>query len=113
MPYKDKERQKEYLHNHYKKYITTYKERAKLSGVKLKDRNKKLAIRYKTIVGCLYCGLKHPAALEFHHLDPLQKEFELSRVKAVGYKKFKEEIRKCIVLCSNCHRIEHYNLRNF
>ena len=59
---------------------------------------------------CLKCGFDHPAALDFHHIDPSEKEFNISFSKS-AYKSNKEgllkEIEKCIVLCSNCHRIEH------
>lgn len=59
---------------------------------------------------CSKCGFDHPAALDFHHVDPNEKEFNISLSKS-AYKNNKEgllkEIEKCIVLCSNCHRIEH------
>lgn len=59
--------------------------------------------------GCAHCGEKHPAVLELHHEDPNVKEFHPSN--ATSLKMFLEESEKCIVLCANCHRKEHYNLR--
>jgi hypothetical protein len=54
---------------------------------------------------CVLCGYdKHPAALHFHHLDPDQKRYTLSR--AGHTRKFAEaleEARKCVLLCANCH----------
>ena len=56
--------------------------------------------------GCMACGYKeHPSALVFHHRNPKEKEFNL-------YSKNKtpevlEEIKKCIILCANCHRLLH------
>lgn len=62
---------------------------------------------------CMRCGFDHPAALQFHHRDPSTKEFNLSHGASLGKpKKFPwptilEEIKKCDLLCSNCHFIEH------
>ena len=54
---------------------------------------------------CILCGYdNHPAALHFHHLDPNQKRYTLSR--AGHTRKFAEaltEARKCVLLCANCH----------
>lgn len=61
---------------------------------------------------CKHCGYDRCIqALEFHHLDPTQKDFQLSNSFRTGaIKDVKEELDKCILLCSNCHREEHYNL---
>ena len=54
---------------------------------------------------CRLCGYdRYVGALQFHHLDPAQKRFALS----VGgltrsLDKAREESRKCVLLCSNCH----------
>lgn len=59
---------------------------------------------------CEKCGYnRYLGALDFHHLDPSQKDF------TVGNRDFKlkeciEETKKCIMLCSNCHRELHANL---
>ncbi len=53
---------------------------------------------------CRLCGYDRcVAALEFHHLDPTAKEFGLSRCGAHSIKKLRAEVRKCMLLCSNCH----------
>jgi hypothetical protein len=54
---------------------------------------------------CALCGFDEiPAALEFHHLDPSQKEFGLS---ARGFTRslelLRKEAAKCVLLCANCH----------
>ena len=60
---------------------------------------------------CSVCGYnKCKGALEFHHLDPNEKEFNISDYKKIGInKEVLEELDRCIVLCSNCHRETHYN----
>jgi hypothetical protein len=60
---------------------------------------------------CETCGFNHPAALDFHHIDPTQKKFAISPNRH-NKKEVLEEIKKCKVLCSNCHRIEHASLYN-
>jgi predicted HNH restriction endonuclease len=59
---------------------------------------------------CSKCGFKHPAAIDFHHLDPSEKEGEVNKLAGSGcFKKAYAEIEKCIPLCSNCHRILHWD----
>lgn len=57
---------------------------------------------------CGYCSC--PAALEFHHADPTQKDFTIAHLKQTSFNnKIKQELDKCILLCSNCHREEHWS----
>ena len=50
-------------------------------------------------------------ALEFHHLDPSQKDFGISsKGYTRSWDKVKEELDKCILVCSNCHREIHSGL---
>mgnify|MGYP005855513707 CR=1 FL=1 len=48
-------------------------------------------------------------ALDFHHLDPQKKDFNLG-IAIIQWKweKVKPELDKCILLCANCHRELHY-----
>ena len=65
---------------------------------------------YKLTLKCERCGENHPAVLDFHHLDPHSKEFTVSdQVWTRNPKHVMDEINKCIVLCSNCHRKLHWN----
>lgn len=60
---------------------------------------------------CLACSYdKYQGALEFHHLDPKEKEFTLAHVRHTSFNKIKSELDKCILLCSNCHREIHANI---
>lgn len=66
----------------------------------------------KSGLSCKLCREDHPAVLQFHHLDPSQKDFEVSNAIRMGFSKEKivAEIAKCVVLCANCHFKEHYSL---
>lgn len=59
---------------------------------------------------CANCGYnKCYEALEFHHLDPSSKEFNISRtaITSTNWGTICAELDKCIMLCSNCHREVH------
>lgn len=59
--------------------------------------------------GCNECGFdEHPAALEFHHTNPESKFNDISHMITQGYSmdRIYQEIEKCEILCSNCHKIE-------
>ena len=68
---------------------------------KLKAR----AIEYKG-GKCSLCGYNRcNAALEFHHLDPKQKGFGLSRSGITrSWDSIRHELDKCVLICANCHR---------
>lgn len=82
--------------------------------------NKRMMVRYEQraaqIVAmkggeCLICGYDEcPAALEFHHIDPTQKEFQISKRWSMTDERIKSEIDKCVLLCSNCHRETHWKI---
>ena len=66
--------------------------------------------------GCAHCWYKdEPVALDFHHTDRANKFLAVSsywRTSMIQFKKIKEEWKKCIILCANCHRIEEKRIRN-
>ena len=60
---------------------------------------------------CQHCGYdKCFRALEFHHTNPNEKDFGVSRNLTKSIASLKEEVDKCILLCSNCHAEEHDRL---
>ena len=66
----------------------------------------------KSKLKCELCGFSHVACLDFHHKNN-DKEMEVATLVSKGNKsKILKEIEKCVVLCSNCHRIHHFNDRN-
>ena len=58
---------------------------------------------------CQACGGKfHHASFDFHHLDPSKKEFTITnKITNFPFEKLVKELEKCILLCANCHRVEH------
>jgi len=74
---------------------------------------KQMAINYKGGV-CQECGYhKCNGALEFHHIDPKQKDFSICSVKGYSFtNKIKKELDKCVLVCANCHREIHAGFLN-
>lgn len=72
-------------------------------------RNKDYWRSYLKDKSCLHCGFNNPVALDFHHLDPKDKKNSVAVLKNNSYsiETIEKEMSKCIILCANCHRIEH------
>jgi hypothetical protein len=86
------------------------KERHKANAKDTRRRNREAWNEYKASLKCAQCGFAHPGAIDFHHTDSSTKEAEVSRLAGVGsYKRAYAEVEKCIPLCSNCHRILHWD----
>lgn len=68
----------------------------------------------KRTSGCVHCGEREPACLDFHHIDPSTKAKTVSRLghgthawSDKGFVRLRAEMAKCVVLCANCHRKLH------
>jgi len=85
----------------------------------LRNRNRKIELytsidKSKTL-GCAICPETEPCTLDFHHINKDTKSFTISaavRDNIITQKQLIEEINKCIVVCSNCHRKIHSGLIN-
>ena len=91
-----------------------YADRAAYIIQAVKKRRKKIremAIEYKG-GRCEICGYdKCVQALDFHHLNNGEKDFGISdKGYTRSWKKVKEEIDKCVLVCANCHRELHVGI---
>lgn len=60
---------------------------------------------------CILCGLNtNPANLVFHHIIPATKLFTISSWRVRNWNKIVIELRKCVMLCHNCHCEVHEEL---
>jgi hypothetical protein len=61
---------------------------------------------------CSECGFAATedtiAAFDFHHINPTEKEYTPSDMLMLKKSKVFKELDKCVLLCSNCHRILHH-----
>lgn len=87
-------------------YETRVKDSVK-SLVKFKNKGARFLKLTKIIKGCLVCGIKEYECLDFHHVNPDSKEYNPSSLAGKPVQKIKEELRKCVVLCANHHRLVH------
>ena len=77
------------------------------SRQRARQRCREYIVEVKAQNPCV-CGEADPAALDFHHRDPANKDFTVSYLlKGRSISRIKAEIAKCICICSNCHRKGH------
>lgn len=109
MPYKDPEKRRECR----RKWYSNNKESEKAHVLKRKREIRGWFEELKKTLRCSKCGESHPATLDFHHKKENEKEGEVGLMSYYGYSKerIEKEIDKCIILCANCHRKIHHNLR--
>jgi hypothetical protein len=119
MPYKDPVKQKQAQRRSYLKHkerLASSSQRNKINAQNkvLKKRKRIFVNKVKSIFGCRICNYrKCLSALEFHHIDSTQKDIAISRLISGNWSvaSIKKEMRKCVVLCANCHREVHEELK--
>lgn len=100
---------REYNRKYQNEWYHNNKESAIESRKKYKRGVKDKITEYKANIGCISCGESDPVCLDFHHIDPKTKEYTIATagVKGLSFEKVLLEIKKCEVLCANCHRKRH------
>lgn len=98
----------EVVKEYYKKngYKDKYADSAKKYKRKCTDGINQIKSKYT----CCNCKESDPSCLDFHHVDETEKDFEISKLisgKNIDF--LLEELPKCVVICSNCHRKLHAN----
>lgn len=122
------EKKRETKRKHYRKRTDEQKEKRRAynnSYLASEDQLTKKKIRRKlryqermewiieTFGGeCMQCGLKdHPLVYDFHHVDPSTKSFTIAaEVSDMNIDKLIAELKKCVLICSRCHRKITYGL---
>lgn len=104
------ERKREASRRHY----VNNKEKVKAKVQAYKNKKKEEWWEYKKTLSCTRCGASHPAIIDFHHVDRNDPDkHKVHQLFQSGkYKKAYEEIKKCLILCANCHRIHHWEERS-
>lgn len=107
--YKWKGNRKEYHKIYDRERYLKNKEEIDLRNKRYREKTLRKVREYKKDRGCKYCNEGDPCCLDFHHLDPEEKEFEISTMikKGFSWKRILKEINKCDIICSNCHRKYH------
>ncbi len=125
MAYKNKEDQAEYNKQYSRRWYPSHKEQktdynkqyykdnaeyfreAKRRRIEEIDE---FVRQQKVGLCCKRCGNDDVRVLDFHHRDKNDKEAGIAYIRTKGWcnKRILQEIAKCEVLCSNCHRILHW-----
>ena len=106
MPYKNKEKNLQARRNWYQKN----KEKEIAYKAERRKKLKKWWNAYRATLKCNRCPENHIACLEFHHKNQSKKNMRVSEMISAGFsiENVMKEIKKCEVLCANCHRKEHW-----
>lgn len=102
---KNLKKSKEWSKNHYEANKKDYIKRA---ADKKKQQRAEWEV-FKSTLSCAQCGENHPATFDFHHVIRDPNNHKMHRLIANGsIAKAREELKKCVVLCANCHRKLHH-----
>ena len=113
----DPEYQARYRTHSLKRYYTKirpnpkarakFRERAATSQRKRRAKGQEIKIKLQALLGgkCVSCGITDHRLLDFDHIDPVTKTMLISQSLHRSYELLLEEIKKCQLLCPNCHRL--------
>ena len=69
---------------------------------------------FRSTLSCIECGENREPCIEFHHRNPDEKEYDISRmIRRYSKERIMVEIEKCDVLCRNCHAMRHWDEDTF
>jgi len=98
--------------NSIKKYqeknIDKVREWNRLNKQKQNKKRRQFIEEYKSTCSCKKCGDVRSYVLDFHHINPDEKEYDLGDASKYSIPRLKLELEKCITLCRNCHSEFHY-----
>jgi len=120
MAFKDDEERRAYIREYDKGWYQRNRERRLEKRRQHSEELKQWLNRYKSKLRCIECGenhpacvdcgISHPAVLQFHHRNRAEKSFTIADVvrRATSIKQITNEIKKCDVVCVNCHAKRHW-----
>jgi len=83
------------------------KARKVIYAAKRRDRRKYWLSKYKIAKGCSRCGYReHAGSLDFDHINIETKIRPVSRMTLGTIENLILEVRKCVILCKNCHQVK-------
>jgi len=95
-------------HNAFKDYQGRCRSRCGSCNTKIRRFRTKAAAITHMGGKCMKCGWHgNQAAFQFHHTSSDKKDFTIGNVANKSWDVIKIELKKCILLCANCHAIAH------
>lgn len=126
MPYKDKEKQKQWRKDHaatllayQKRYVQDNREHcnrqaARRHRIKMREARRELISHLGGL--CKDCGISDERVFQFHHVNGDGKEHRTRGYTAKYYRVLMDAEKQCpgsiVLLCSNCHAIRHWKNDN-
>ena len=105
---KDLEKRRQSQRDHYYRNKEQYLKRNR----ERKKRLKKEWLEFKKSLSCEMCGEDHISTFDFHHIEKHPDNRAVNKlVSDYNFKEAYQEIKKCMVLCANCHRKLHHQER--
>jgi 5-methylcytosine-specific restriction endonuclease McrA len=96
------------------KYLEYQREYRKANAELIRNRTRakrkeRLQLAIDLLGGrCKRCeGVFDMCQYDFHHINPKEKEFTIGENVLVSEERFINEVKKCELLCANCHRLKH------
>jgi hypothetical protein len=91
-----------------------YEQNKEIQYQRIQDRKKRIrdeVREYKESSPCMDCNISYPHfVMDFDHREPHKKEYNISSIINSGsIKKIWTEIKKCDLVCANCHRLRTWN----
>jgi hypothetical protein len=94
-----------YLKDHYGKNKSKYKS----SALRSKMRNRKFVQESKHMMPCKDCKVRYPYyVMDYDHRDPKEKYGNIGFLVKFSRAQIVREMKKCDLVCSNCHRERTY-----
>lgn len=93
-------------------WLEHYKQKSKKQRIKgnAVERGVKKDMLYSLRTSCVKCGENRKYVIDFHHIDPSKKKFNISQgvSSSTPQEKIEAEVAKCVCLCRNCHQEFHH-----
>jgi predicted HNH restriction endonuclease len=91
------------------------REELKINRKQIEDKNKErwnVILKELGMYSCQLCGFdEHFSAIEFHHIDSSTKKKQFNNCYRLSPTSERiREVKKCVALCANCHRLLHNNV---
>jgi hypothetical protein len=96
----------QYVREHYIRHRDYYVRKAMIRNRLRRHDLLDQLLDYLRAHPCVDCGEVDPVVLEFDHIDPSTKNWDIANTikDGLGWCTIEAEIAKCVVRCANCHR---------
>lgn len=101
-----------YKKEHYNKNKTKYIKKAKERNTVVREENRQNIFNFLKDKKCVDCKKNNILVLEFDHIDPSLKSFNVTDSLDSSWKTILKEIEKCEIRCCNCHKVKTHKQFN-